>query len=88
MATQTEPVRRRRRAPADSSRAQGLSPDRRGALEPGGARADPGRDPRGEGTLADMGPFVAVTAPHTGRSPNDKFVVQEPAPRPTSTGAR
>ncbi|MGQ0766154.1 MAG: phosphoenolpyruvate carboxykinase (ATP) [Gemmatimonadota bacterium] len=32
---------------------------------------------RGEGTLADMGPFVAVTAPHTGRSPNDKFVVRE-----------
>jgi phosphoenolpyruvate carboxykinase (ATP) len=25
-----------------------------------------------------MGPFVAVTAPHTGRSPNDKFVVREP----------
>ena len=33
---------------------------------------------RSEGTLADMGPFVAVTAPHTGRSPNDKFVVREP----------
>jgi phosphoenolpyruvate carboxykinase (ATP) len=32
---------------------------------------------RQEGTLADMGPFVAVTAPHTGRSPNDKFVVKE-----------
>jgi len=34
---------------------------------------------RGEGEFADMGPFVAVTSPHTGRSPNDKFVVREPA---------
>jgi phosphoenolpyruvate carboxykinase (ATP) len=34
---------------------------------------------RNEGQLADMGPFVAVTAPHTGRSPNDKFVVREPS---------
>jgi phosphoenolpyruvate carboxykinase (ATP) len=33
---------------------------------------------RHEGQLADMGPFVAVTSPHTGRSPNDKFVVKEP----------
>jgi phosphoenolpyruvate carboxykinase (ATP) len=32
---------------------------------------------RGEGELAEMGPFVAVTRPHTGRSPNDKFVVKE-----------
>jgi phosphoenolpyruvate carboxykinase (ATP) len=32
-----------------------------------------------EGEFADMGPFVAVTAPHTGRSPNDKFVVKEPS---------
>src|SRR5215208_1398595 len=32
---------------------------------------------RNEGEFADMGPFVAVTTPHTGRSPNDKFVVEE-----------
>ncbi len=32
---------------------------------------------RHEGMIADMGPFVANTAPHTGRSPNDKFVVRE-----------
>jgi phosphoenolpyruvate carboxykinase (ATP) len=34
---------------------------------------------RDEGEFAEMGPFVAVTTPHTGRSPNDKFVVKEPA---------
>ncbi|MDQ6828041.1 MAG: phosphoenolpyruvate carboxykinase (ATP), partial [Gemmatimonadota bacterium] len=34
---------------------------------------------REEGQLADMGPFCAVTTPHTGRSPNDKFVVKEPS---------
>src|SRR6185436_5236610 len=34
---------------------------------------------RNEGEFADMGPFVAVTTPHTGRSPNDKFVVKEPS---------
>jgi len=34
---------------------------------------------RGEGKVAAGGPFTAVTAPHTGRSPNDKFVVREPS---------
>ncbi len=34
---------------------------------------------RKEGVLAEMGPFVGVTSPHTGRSPNDKFVVKEPS---------
>src|SRR5574341_1207089 len=34
---------------------------------------------RGEGVVAEAGPFCAVTTPHTGRSPNDKFVVQEPS---------
>jgi phosphoenolpyruvate carboxykinase (ATP) len=33
---------------------------------------------RSEGDFAEMGPFRAVTSPHTGRSPNDKFVVREP----------
>ena len=34
---------------------------------------------RGEGNLVDGGPFNAVTAPHTGRSPNDRFVIREPS---------
>jgi phosphoenolpyruvate carboxykinase (ATP) len=34
---------------------------------------------RGEGSLVDGGPFNAVTSPHTGRSPQDRFVVREPS---------
>jgi phosphoenolpyruvate carboxykinase (ATP) len=33
---------------------------------------------RGEGQLVAGGPFNAITTPHTGRSPNDRFVVREP----------
>jgi len=33
---------------------------------------------RGEGTLSDRGAFTAITAPHTGRSPKDKFLIEEP----------
>ena len=36
---------------------------------------------RGEGVIALYGPFCAVTTPHTGRSPNDKFFVEEPTSR-------
>ncbi len=34
---------------------------------------------RGEGMLADGGPLAIVTAPYTGRSPNDKFIAKEPS---------
>jgi phosphoenolpyruvate carboxykinase (ATP) len=34
---------------------------------------------RREGVIAATGPFCAITTPHTGRSPGDKFVVREPS---------
>ncbi len=36
---------------------------------------------RGEGRLSADGAFIAVTGQHTGRSPQDKFVVDEPSTR-------
>lgn len=38
---------------------------------------------RGEGRLAHMGAFAAVTRPHTGRSPRDRFFVREPGTEDT-----
>ena len=76
MATQTEPQGLEGRQTLD---AQGLKPKGRvhwnlvqTVLLEAAVR-------REEGELAEMGAFVAVTAPHTGRSPNDKFVVKEPS---------
>lgn len=34
-----------------------------------------------EGSLARGGPLVVTTVPHTGRSPNDKFIIEEPGCR-------
>ncbi|MFL5577373.1 MAG: phosphoenolpyruvate carboxykinase (ATP) [Gemmatimonadaceae bacterium] len=85
MATQTKPqadAPRARAGRGDTSHGlegQGLAPTgtvHLNLIAPELIQAAVRRD---EGELADMGPFVAVTAPHTGRSPNDKFVVREPS---------
>ena len=77
MATQTTP-----QVHAESTGAalagQGLAPSGRVHWNLGAAVLIEQAVRRAEGRLADMGPFVTTTSPHTGRSPNDKFVVKEP----------
>ena len=88
MATQTQPLQAQSRAPGEVTDAAGQGRGLAGqGLEPVGTvhwnmiapELIQAAIRRGEGELADMGPFAAVTAPHTGRSPNDKFIVREPS---------
>src|SRR5687767_7662503 len=88
MATQTRPsAESAERRSQHGLEHQGLDP--RGAVHWNFVAPELVQDAirRGEGDLADMGPLVAVTAPHTGRSPNDKFVVrQSPSERDVDWG--
>jgi phosphoenolpyruvate carboxykinase (ATP) len=78
MATEIKPQRAPARGSSIGLNGQGLSPTGEihwNLVAPDLFKAAARRN---EGEFADMGPFVAVTSPHTGRSPNDKFVVREP----------
>src|SRR4051794_40246083 len=74
MATQAKPREMGRRQTLDT---QGLAPSGTVHWNLVGTVLLEAAVRRAEGELADMGPFVAVTSPHTGRSPNDKFVVRD-----------
>ncbi len=81
MATQTQPAdtRAEARRGARGLDAQGLAPEGTvhwNLIAPELMEAAARRE---EGHFAAGGPYVAVTSPHTGRSPKDKFVVREPA---------
>src|SRR5437016_5662089 len=72
-------TRHAERGRASSLEAAGLTPQRavHWNLGPPGLYEHAVR--RAEGVIAEGGAFCAVTAPHTGRSPNDKFIVREPS---------
>ncbi len=79
MATETKPERvAPQRESTIGLQKQGLSPSGEVHWNLNGAELMLAAARKGEGEFAAMGPFVAVTTPHTGRSPNDKFVVKEP----------
>src|SRR6266705_702139 len=72
----TRPAEGRR---ATALAAAGLAPQRAVHWNPGPPELYEHAVRRGEGLIVDGGAFCAVTSPHTGRSPNDKFIVQEPS---------
>src|SRR3989449_10832592 len=72
----TRPVERRRASALDAA---GLTPQRAVHWNLGPPELYEHAVRRGEGMIAEGGAFCAVTAPHTGRSPNDKFIVREPS---------
>jgi phosphoenolpyruvate carboxykinase (ATP) len=78
MATQVTPSSTVKRESADGLAPQGLRPTGRVHWNLVAPELVEAAVRRREGVLAEMGPFVAVTTPHTGRSPNDKFVVKDP----------
>ena len=79
MATQVTPSAAVRRQSLEGLASQGLTPSGEVHWNFVAPELVEAAIRRGEGRLAEMGPFVAVTSPHTGRSPNDKFVVHEPS---------
>ncbi len=79
MATQVSPSSSVSRESSDGLASQGLKPSGKVHWNLVAPELVEAAIRRNEGTLAEMGPFVAVTSPHTGRSPNDKFVVKEPS---------
>src|SRR6266480_2126146 len=72
----TRPAERRR---ASALEAAGLTPQRAVHWNLGPPELYEHAVRRAEGVIAEGGAFCAVTAPHTGRSPNDKFLVREPS---------
>ena len=79
MATQVSPSKSQMRESAQGLAPQGITPSGKVHWNLIAAELVEAAIRRNEGVLAEMGPFVAVTSPHTGRSPNDKFVVREPS---------
>ena len=56
----------------------GLEPRGRVVRNPSTSRLYTDALLRGDGRLAEGGPLAVDTGRHTGRSPNDKFIVREP----------